>query len=192
MSRTTAIIILVLFFALALLFGFGNRLSENSNNLASPTTTPSLQTTVTPSPTTRQTINVYLVRLGGNEDDINNPESFGCGDFLIPIERQIEPTQAVLEAAFNELLSLKEQFVNRNDSRLYNALYQSSLNFDRATVDNGLATVYLTGTLASGGTCDDPRIEEQLTATALQFSTVNETRIFINDESIENVLSQRN
>jgi len=40
-----------------------------------------------------------------------------------------------------------------------------------------------------GGVCDAPRVEAQIEQTALQFSTVHEVAVFINDVPLEDVLS---
>lgn len=42
-----------------------------------------------------------------------------------------------------------------------------------------------------GGVCDAPRLEAQIEQTALQFSTVNEVAVFVNDKPLEEVLSSK-
>ena len=42
-----------------------------------------------------------------------------------------------------------------------------------------------------GGVCDSPRFEAQIEQTALQFSTVSNVEVFINDIPLEDVLSQQ-
>jgi hypothetical protein len=42
-----------------------------------------------------------------------------------------------------------------------------------------------------GGTCDAPRLAAQIEQTALQFSTVNDVAVFVNDVPLEDVLSQK-
>ena len=75
-------------------------------------------------------------------------------------------------------------------NRAYTAhLYQSDLEIENLYIQDGVAYIYLKGELLQGGTCDSPRIEEQLKATALQFSTVRDVKIFINNEPLEAVLS---
>jgi hypothetical protein len=73
-------------------------------------------------------------------------------------------------------------------SGLYNALHRSDLSLDSATVENGQATLYLSGNLQLGGICESPRVEAQLRQTTDQFSTVGESVIFINGERLENLL----
>ena len=114
----------------------------------------------------------------------------GCGDSLVPVEIQISPTLSVLRAAITELLNLEgEQFYG--ESGLYNALYLSSLTLDDVAVINGEALIKFSGTLIFGGECDIPRIEEQLRALALQFSTVERVRITVNGTPLETLLDLR-
>jgi hypothetical protein len=42
-----------------------------------------------------------------------------------------------------------------------------------------------------GGTCDSPRFEAQIEQTALQFPTVTDVAVFINDVPMEDALSQK-
>ncbi|MHC1782164.1 MAG: GerMN domain-containing protein [Anaerolineaceae bacterium] len=129
-------------------------------------------------------IQVYLVAL---EDDGASGEKIGCGDSLVPISLMIEPTNGALRASLVHLLAFQDP--SHGESGLYNALYQSDLKVESIQVENGAAKVYLTGSLKSGGVCDDPRIIGQLQATALQFSTVQEVHFFVNTRPIEELLS---
>jgi len=114
----------------------------------------------------------------------------GCGDSLVPVEVQIEPTLGVLRAAINELLKLEGQRFY-GQSGLYNALNLSDLQLDDVTVIDGKATIALSGDLIFGGECDIPRIEEQLYALAFQFNTVDTVVVTVNGEDIEELLDLR-
>ncbi len=114
----------------------------------------------------------------------------GCGDSLVPVEVQIEPTLGVLRAAINELLKLQGQHTY-GQSGLYNALYLSDLNLESVAVIDSEARIALSGDLIYGGECDIPRIEEQLYALALQFSTVNTVTVTVNGELLEDLLDLR-
>lgn len=132
-------------------------------------------------------VNIYLVAIGDNGA---SGKAIGCGDSLIPVEVSITPTLGVLRAALNELFDLEgEQYYG--ESGLYNALYQSHLRIDDVAVNNGEAVIRLKGYLVMGGECDGPRVEEQLKALALQFSTVNRVSIFINDRPLRDLLDLR-
>jgi hypothetical protein len=155
---------------------------------------PPTDTIVPPTPTLvvptsipeLQRVQVYLIAL---EDNGVSGQPVGCGDSAIPVQVEITPTKEVLRASLDKLLALKEQ--NYGESGLYNALYQSDLQVDRITLENGKAEIYLTGTLMLGGVCDNPRVKAQLEATALQFSTVQEVSIFINGMTVDEALSLR-
>jgi spore germination protein GerM len=67
--------------------------------------------------------------------------------------------------------------------------YQSDIQLESATVENGLATINLSGDLELGGACDNPRVEAQIEQTALQFPTVDEVDIFLNGQPLEEVLA---
>jgi hypothetical protein len=101
---------------------------------------------------------------------------------------EIAPTQAVLKAALESLLSVRDQ--EYGQSGLYNALYQSDLHLESVSIDgSGKAIVYLTGTLKMGGECDIPRVRAQVEQTVLQFPTVIEVTVYINGKPIAEVLS---
>jgi hypothetical protein len=133
---------------------------------------------------TSQTVQIFLIAV---DDNGQGGQPVGCGDSVIPVQVEIPATQGVLKAALESLLSLKTQ--NYGESGLYNALYQSNLQVESVSINNGVATVNLTGTLLMGGECDNPRIQAQLEQTVLQFSTVAEADIFINGQSLADALS---
>jgi hypothetical protein len=147
---------------------------------------PPASTVPSSTPGTEQTIKIVLIAL---EDNGQSGTLVGCGDSAIPINVAIPRTQGVLRAALEKLFSAKQQFYG--NSGYYNALYQSDLQVDRVTIEQGKAIVHLTGTVMLGGTCDAPRVEAQIEQTALQFSTVKEVTVFINDKPLEEVLSTK-
>ena len=163
-----------------------------------PSPTPLLPTAtqiqqVPPTPTvppptiaTEQTVKIFLIAL---EDNGQSGTQIGCGDSAIPITVTIPRTQGVLRAALEKLFSAKQQFYG--ESGYYNALYQSDLQVSTVTIEQGKAIVHLTGSMMLGGVCDAPRVEAQIEQTALQFSTVNDVAVFINDVPLEEALSSR-
>jgi hypothetical protein len=169
--------------------------------LAIPSATPALPTATqvqqipatstvsaasTSTTTMQQNVKIVLIAL---EDNGQTGTLVGCGDSAIPINVTVPPTQGVLKAALEKLLSAKQQFYG--ESRYYNALYQSDLEVARVTIEQGKAIIHLTGTLMLGGTCDAPRVEAQIEQTALQFSTVSDVAVFINDVPLEEALSTK-
>ena len=148
--------------------------------LPAPADTPS-DPANTPGP---QLVGIYLIGIGDNGQ---GGTMIGCGDSAIPVQAQIEPTQGVLRAALEKLLSIKDQFYGQ--SGLYDALYQSNLQVESVTITNGKANVQLTGTMQLAGECDNPRVQAQLEDTVLQFPTVTSADIFINGKTLAEALS---
>ena len=140
--------------------------------------------TATPGGNLFSRTNIYLIAVG---DEGQAGEEIGCGDSVVPVEVEIEPTIAPLRAALNELLAIETR--EYGESGLYNALYQSDLELETVRIDNREAVISLTGDLLLGGVCDEPRVGAQLRQTALQFATVDEVSIFINGAPLEQVLT---
>ena len=130
--------------------------------------------------------NIYLIAI---EDNGRSGPRIGCGDSVIPVTVEFPPTTAPLTAALERLLALNDQFFG--ESGLYNALYQSDLQVESVSVQNGTATIRLTGQLRLSGVCDNPRVEAQIEQTALQFSSVTQVAVFLNGRPLEEALSQR-
>ncbi|MGA2490649.1 MAG: GerMN domain-containing protein [Anaerolineales bacterium] len=145
-----------------------------------PTETP-VASDITPGP---QMVQMFLIAVGDNGQ---SGQLVGCGDSLVPVQIEIPPSQGVLRASLEALLSLKTQYYGQ--SGLYNALYQSNLQVESVTVGSGKAVIKLTGTLTLGGECDNPRVTAQLEATAKQFPTVTDVSIYINGKPLSDVIS---
>ena len=166
----------------------------SSPTLVIPTATqvqqaPATLTVLAPPTSTtaaEQTVKIVLIELEGNGQ---SGPLVGCGDSAIPINVTIPRTQGVLRAALEKLFSAKQQFYG--ESGYYNALYQSDLNVSGVRIEQGNAIIHLTGTIMLGGTCDAPRVQAQIEQTALQFSTVSDVTVFVNDVPLEDVLSSR-
>ncbi|HEX7017474.1 MAG TPA: GerMN domain-containing protein [Patescibacteria group bacterium] len=133
-----------------------------------------------PTPSPNPTYQVYLVALEGTHAET---ETFGCGDVLVPVTRPADSTPT-LKMAISQLKHTVERTVTENNIELYNALHQSALNIEQAEIRDGVAIISLQGQLRLGGVCDEPRVEEQIKATARQFPGVNEVRILVNGEPL--------
>lgn len=127
---------------------------------------------------------IYLIKVGDAGE--SGPE-IGCDDSVIPVEIEVEPTIAPLTAALEYMLEIDS--TTHDLTGLYNALGNSDLEVAGISAANGSWTVALTGDLQLGGVCDNPRVEEQLRRTALQFSTVDEVTFTINGTPLDEVLS---
>jgi hypothetical protein len=159
--------------------------------LVLPTATTAQQvpptfTALPPTTAAEQIVKIVLIAL---EDNGQSGTLVGCGDSAIPITVTIPHTQVVLRAALEKLLSAKQQVYG--ESGYYNALYQSDLQVARVVIEQGKAIIHLTGSIMLGGTCDAPRVEAQIEQTALQFSTVSDVAVFVNDVPLEEVLSTK-
>ena len=130
-------------------------------------------------------VNIYLIAL---EDNGASGKKIGCNDSVVPVVVNIQPTLGVLRAALTELFKLEGQ-PYYGQSGLYNALAQSDLTIQSLDIVNRLAVIRLTGSLLSGGVCDDPRIKAQLEEIALQFSTIDQVSIYINGIPLDSLLS---
>ena len=133
------------------------------------------------------TVKIFMVAM--NDNGVKGTK-IGCGDSIVPVSVPITPTLGVLRAALTKLLSVKTRFFG-GESDLYNSLYQSNLNLDSLNLQDGVATIRLSGTVVLGGVCDTPRFQAQLEQPALQFSTVKQVNIFINDKPLSEVLSSK-
>lgn len=127
---------------------------------------------------------IFLVAL---EDGGQSGEEIGCGDSLIPVVVTFEPTIAPLTAVLEQLLEIDEEFYGQ--SGLYNALHQSDLIVEGIDIEDRTAIINLSGTFAISGVCDAPRVEAQLTQTALQYDTIDAVDISINGTPLEELLS---
>lgn len=148
------------------------------------TTSPNGQSTATSSAKT--SFNIYLVAL---EDNGLSGKKIGCNDSLIPVRQEVAYTPAVLKTALEQLLKLKS--TTYGESGLYNALAASRVTIDEVSIENGKATVRLSGQLVSGGVCEDPRIIAQIEETVRQFPTVTSADIFINNQTLAEYFSLR-
>lgn len=108
-----------------------------------------------------------------------------CGDHMAYLEYDMSASQDPVYDTLAELLTL-----NPNDySGYYNSLDQANLTVNSLSINNGVAEVYLNGTLNLGGECDNPRVKAQLEKTLLQFPTIHSVDIYINSTPLDQFLS---
>jgi hypothetical protein len=74
------------------------------------------------------------------------------------------------------------------ESVVYNALANSRLKFLSGSFDGTTVTVYLAGTLRPGGACDLPRLEAQLTQTAVAAAGAIRAEIYVNGSRLSEAL----
>ncbi len=131
--------------------------------------------------------NIYMVAI---EDNGRIGRQIGCNDSLVSVPAELDqsaPLDVQVASLYSQLLEIDTQQYGAEG--YYNALYQSSLNVQSVTVLDDTANVQLSGSLVLGGTCDNPRVEEQLKSVALQFPQINNVNITINNIPLNDLLS---
>lgn len=190
------LIIIIVLFIIGGVFGYLYISNKKTDAAATPSptlTSPSITKSPSQSPspaasptaTPMTTVKIFLI---AQDDNGKTGKLVGCGDSAVAVEREVPETKAVLKAAMEQLISIKDK--TYGSAGLYNALADSSLNFESAEIIDDKAIVKLSGTLNLVGTCEDARIEAQLKETTLQFSTVQNAEIFINNINLDEIISQ--
>jgi hypothetical protein len=131
-----------------------------------------------PLPPSRE-VKVFLVAL---DDKGRRGRKIGCDDSLVPVTRMV--ARETLRAAVEELLSLPREY----EGGLGNYWAGEDLRVQSATLSRGVATIRIKGTLPVAGVCDEPRIEEQIKATARQFRGVRGVRVFLNGRRLADAI----
>lgn len=126
-----------------------------------------------------RTVTAYYVLI---DDGGARGVRFGCNDSLAGIRRSAEDAVEPLPAAMRALLD------GSTADGLYNALSASTLTFLSGSFDGTTVTVYLSGTISLGGTCDIPRAEAQLTQTAVASVGAIRAEVYINGTPLAEAL----
>ena len=126
---------------------------------------------------------VYYVAL---DDGGSSGVRFGCNDSLVPVHHADPVIREPLQAAMSRLLS-----EGAPPAGLYNALSSSALQYVSGYLDGATVVVNLTGAVQPGGTCDIPRIDAQLTHTAVTAAGAIRAEIYVDGVRLAEVLSLR-
>lgn len=110
-------------------------------------------------------------------------ETIGCNDLLVRVAD--DEVKSVQQA-------IKRTMVHEDPMNgYYNSVGQSQLMVDHMVTDAyGKTNVYLTGSVQINGVCDPPRIQAQLEHAVRQFDDGSHAQIFVNDVTLEKVLSE--
>lgn len=169
--------------------GGGGTTATTTPNGATTTGATTTPTSAPPTATTTAATSSVKIALLDTEG-VSSGRQRGC-DRVVLVPYRVATTTAPLTAAMRTLFSLSTTTVGS----WYNFIDRTNetLRFDRATVVNGTAHIYLTGSLSGlAGVCDDPRAQIQIEETALQFPTVQRVQIFLNGATTTNLApSQR-
>lgn len=123
------------------------------------------------------------------DDNGASGKKIGCNDSVVPVDVEVGRSPGTLRTAYNRLLNTREE--SYGERNLSNPLSKSRLRVKSIVIRNRTAIIKLTGRLVSAGACEDPRIEAQLTETALQFPTVRRVSVFVNNVPLGRLLSGR-
>lgn len=106
----------------------------------------------------------------------------GC-DTIVFVEKTVPKSVAVLNVTLMAMFEAKEDFGFLPGNFVAS---QEKLSFDKATIEDGIAKVYLTGEVGPlAGDCDNQRLQIQIEEATLQFDTVNKVEIFLNGQKYE-------
>lgn len=106
---------------------------------------------------------VTLFYIAEGDGGVSGP-AVGCGDSAVAVTSPAITFTDPVEGALRTLLADHSQQIGQ--SGLSNTLWQSQLGVDSIDRAGSTITAHLTGTLLMGGTCDIPRVEQQLLLTA--------------------------
>ena len=132
--------------------------------------------------TAARTVTVYYVVL---DDRGSSGVRFGSNDSLVGLRRPVTGAVEPLTAAMGALLDGAEA----PSPGVYNSLSASTLQFLSGTFDGTTVTAYLSGSLRPGGVCDIPRVEAQLTQTAVSSVGAIRAEIYVNGVALTEALS---
>ncbi|MET3936849.1 GerMN domain-containing protein [Arthrobacter sp. OAP107] len=128
---------------------------------------------------------VYYVAI---DDGGRSGVRFGCNDSLVAVHNTDSSITEPLQAAMSRLLSGPGA---PPASGLYNALEASSLQYMSGYLDGTTVVVNLAGAVQPGGVCDLPRIEAQLTHTAVTAVNAVRAEIYVSGVPLDEVLGLR-
>lgn len=128
---------------------------------------------------------MYFVAIG---DGGSRGVRFGCDDSLVAVQLTRPTGSDPLATAMGQLLAPVD---TATGAGLYNALSGSALRYVSGYLDGSTAVVNLSGSLRPGGVCDHSRIETQLTQTAVAATGASQAAIYIDGQTLSDVLSLR-
>lgn len=161
--------------------GGGTEAGTRAGTGMEPSPAP-LPSAAPPSSAAARTVTVYYVVL---DDGGSSGVRFGCNDSLVGLRRSATSAVEPLPAAMGALLDGAEAPA----AGVYNSLSASKLQFLSGTFDGTTVTAYLSGSLRPGGVCDIPRVEAQLTQTAVSSVGAIRAEIYVNGVGLTEALS---
>lgn len=160
-------------------------LPSDRDDYPATTTTPTAPST--PATSTPITSSVRIAFL--DTEGVTTGKERGCDRVVMrdfPVEATTSPLTASLQTLFGIATTSVGGYYN------FIAKTNGTLRFDHATVESGVAHIYLTGSLSGlAGVCDDPRAAIQIEETALQFPTVQRVQLYLDNATTTLTPSER-
>jgi hypothetical protein len=106
----------------------------------------------------------------------------GCDMKLVNVPHYTEPKiPGILNEVYKKLFSLQPYTEILADGLENPVGLYPYIHFEKATLDNGLAKVYLTGSLRGPGHCSLPILRKQITELPFQFDSVQFVEVYVNN-----------
>jgi hypothetical protein len=102
--------------------------------------------------------------------------AFGCDDSLVMVAEEIQDLVTIEQT----IRATIQRLLIAHRVEYYNVFLNKNLIVENVLVSGATATIYLIGELNIGGVCDEPRVTEQLHATATQFAGIDDIVIMLN------------
>lgn len=123
------------------------------------------------------TVELAMLDYGG-PDSASGGVVRGC-DRVVFVTAEVSSTNDPLTVAMEQLFAYEEETIEGWGNFMPRTT--DTLAFERAEVAEGLASVYLTGSLSGlAGVCDNPRVKTQIEETALRLPNVVSVDIYLN------------
>jgi hypothetical protein len=180
-------IIIAILVAIILILGFlfFTQKKSNVNYEPWPETEPA-----TVKPTTNNTTNNYPVQNNSTTAQTNTTKikvplisegsgdfgPFGCGSYITFVEVEVPKTEAKLKAVYDWL------FTRSGIGNYQNTVSSNpNLSFEKVSIANGVAKVYLNGTIMANE-CGDATFGGQIEQAAFQYSAVSGIEVYVNNQ----------
>lgn len=161
----------------------------DTSTTATSTPTSAPTTFIPPKPESSKDLTTYRVAMVDPIGDYTMTGTFGCGDKVVIVD--LPPTEKPtilgisLLKTLNGLFAVKESEFQYQGKALLNSLAGSNVKVNDVEILNGAAKVEINGTIISAGTCDDPRIKEQIIQTIMNYPKVTSYTILLNGSTKE-------
>lgn len=173
-----ALVAIVLVGALGYLYSMNKPagMSDEDTSLVESTTSTTETSASSTLPNTG-TSNVQIAYLDAT--GMSNGPARGC-DKLVMVNTQIATTTAPLDGALQALFASNS--IGTTSAYNFIAKTKSTLSYNNVTLTNGVAKIYLSGSLSGlSGVCDDQRAKFQIEDTAKQFPSVQTVELYLNN-----------